>query len=363
MAQQIVDSFEDVIDEGDYVVKHADGSFQVPRVKAHVASDTNYIVYIKADDDIACVYAPSQKFDGVSFRAVCNRMEAIRALPRTNLPKPQRFRLLQRLALAIANVLENDLAGANQALDEAAAYLHDSSIRVAKTSYISGAVLAAIALGIVGFSMLVSLAPEGNDAVIDAFALVGGAALAGGSLGSLLSTLASRRGSAGFHPFATRTMAVWNGIVRILYGCVGAFVVALAVKSGAITSDLITNAAEPLAYTLLGCAGGFTERWAEEIIRGVRGGSGENGESSAPSAKSENQPPEPPAPASAAAPASSLDPAGRPGAATAPALLGTKKNKKTRARRSDSKQTAKKKTRASRAKSTPTKAKRKARRK
>ena len=98
--------------------------------------------------------------------------------------------------------------------------------------------------------------------------------MVGGSLGVLLSALAGKKSGLGFDPNASKLEGQFNGALRVVYGVVSAFVVVLAIKSGAISTPLITPENEPLSLTVVAVAGGFAERWAADLIQRFSSSSG-----------------------------------------------------------------------------------------
>ncbi len=277
--RRTVASFDDITTAGDYVVKDPKTApIEVVDVKRPLCTSAEYIVYVDNVDAINYLLHPSVKAPGPRFGGIWNRVLELSFQPRINLSGPERETFLAILGTSISFGLEGDYKNAKVALTQADTLLIDRSARRSKLHYTSGALVAGLVFVVAG-AIWLSIGGEDNGASIGtgtidksastAWQLIAGCSLLGGGAGALLSALANRGPLPSFDPFSRARLSAWSGALRIIYGSLGAFVVLLAIKIGWVTSDLISEQNEAFVLTFFACIGGFSERWAPEIIRSV----------------------------------------------------------------------------------------------
>lgn len=235
-------------------------TFDLGFVHRVFATSDQYVVWEDREGRIWYETIERRLIKEEDFHKFWNRFQLSRVRSTQNLSGEAVLPYKQMLASAIASALEGQFMAAADALDAASDFLTTANERISRSRYTFGAVVATI----LSLGTSATLLPATNPASLLHLA---GTAMLGGSLGALLSALAGRKTKLGFDPDASRLEGVFNGGLRVLYGVVAAFLVVLAIKSGAVSTPLISTEHESLSLIVVAAAGGFAERWAADLIR------------------------------------------------------------------------------------------------
>lgn len=168
---------------------------------------------------------------------------------------------LKMLSSSLASALEGQFMAAAEALEAASTFIKTANERVSRRRYTTGAMVALFLFLVL--SGLLALFMCNEQTLLEIMRI----SLLGGSLGAVLSALAGRRGGLGFDPDATQLEGILNGAMRVIYGVISAFAAVLILKSGIVSTPLITPDSESLALIVVAIAGGFAERWAADMIQ------------------------------------------------------------------------------------------------
>ncbi|ODA28181.1 hypothetical protein [Planctopirus hydrillae] len=251
--------------ETDQTVVIGNDKYPLGVVKDIFAADEHYILYTCPKDQLWLVCDSTLNKLGTEFNLLWTQVQQVNALPMLNAKAVKRS-ILASLATAVTCAIEEDFVTAKISVEQARTILQDASQRTAKSRYM----LATSTTGIIfatGGMYLFSHFMEAADATSHALFRLITASITGGSIGALLSAMAPRAHGGTFEPFSTPATAFTDGMLRIIYGVITAFVVTLAVETGIVTSSLVTSDKTALSLLLVAVVGGFLERWAIDIIR------------------------------------------------------------------------------------------------
>lgn len=235
--------------------------FDLGFVSRIYATGEDYVVW--ADDEQRIWYETSNRNNVTAedFHKFWNRYQITRCRSMQNLDDSSKASYLGMQSSAIASALEGQFMAAAESLESAAAFITTANERISRRRYTIGALIAFFSFLIVSSVLAIIYENPGSILFIIQKSTLGGA------LGAILSALAGRKEGLGFDPNASRSEGVSNGAIRVFYGVISAFVAVTVVKSGVLTTPLITSENQELSLIVVAIAGGFAERWAADLIQ------------------------------------------------------------------------------------------------
>jgi hypothetical protein len=243
---------------------------------------TTFIVYL--DDDLYVEWAFTPEFKAEwpqDVGLVLNRVSLVQALPVSRLSTEQLATFRQLVGEAVARVLQyGDGQAANQALDNAVAWLEARNKESARWSYLMGSCAAAGAATIATTALWVFRDQARGMLGSNVFESALGAG--SGGIGALLSILL-RSKNLPLDSAAESRIHFFEGIARVVAGAVGAALVALGIKAELLLS-VISSSSQPLTLLAAVCmVAGASERLVPDFIERVEiAATARNGETAPP---------------------------------------------------------------------------------
>lgn len=236
-------------------------------------SGLSYIVYRSLPDQFRVAYAtgPGHRDPGRQFNLLWTQIRNLEYLAKASLTDEQLESLSSQIGNAVGNGLEGDPEGMKEGLNQARRFVWGISRRKGRRPYLLSLLGVAIASAWLGLYLLGYTCGDSAgcacESDCDSWSRILGAGLLGGSLGSILFSATLK--TLPFDPFASSWQyVVFEGGLRVVFGVVGAIIVALAVSTGLITTELINlEKNEMLVLVLFSVAGGYSERLAPALLR------------------------------------------------------------------------------------------------
>ena len=266
-----VDGFRSVQSDGrDYrvMIKDEEPVPLGPVRKVYIAHP-HYILFTDPDDELWYATDATLANMGEDFNTLWREVQSVKSLPMQN-AENMKDAVYSSLSTAIGCGFEKDYSTARDAVEQAKRILLEASVRKAKTWYVPTATIVGLILSAIGLTWYVTLLTAPDAEEVPSILRILAASMGGGSIGALLSAIGARSSGSSFDPFATRKAAHIDGALRIVYGIVTAFIITLAVEAQVVTSVALTSDQTNLSLLIVAIAGGFAERWAEDIVRGIR---------------------------------------------------------------------------------------------
>jgi hypothetical protein len=223
-----------------------------------------FIVYIDEDSFVEWAFTSAYGELNSDCGKVLNRVTQVQAFPLEYLTQQQKSTFRGLVGEAVARVLSDRTpVRAKEALDAALEWVEGRNREIARRWYLTAS--AGTAAIVAGVSLILWLGRSAVTAFIGrtAFEVTLGACL--GGLGAFLFIL-GRSKDIRFDPAATKTIHQYEGIARVLAGCIGAALVALGIKGGILFGSL-AGSANPLAALLALCMiSGVSERFVANFV-------------------------------------------------------------------------------------------------
>jgi hypothetical protein len=251
--------------------RYREGDFEPhlgKQIQTLIFKTTTFIVYL--DEDLYVEWAFSPEFDTnwpPEVGLVLNRVSLVQALPVSALTPEQLGAFRQLVGEAVARVLQyKDGQAANQALDNAVAWLEARNRESARWAYLIGS-SAAAALAATATLLLWILRDQAGW-LLGAPVLEASIGAGMGGIGALLSILLRSR-NLPLDAAADRRLHVFEGIARVAAGAIGAGLVALGIKSELLL-NVVSSSSQPLTLLAAVCmVAGASERLVPDFIQRV----------------------------------------------------------------------------------------------
>ena len=233
---------------------------------------TDFVVWIDKDLDID--WQTSQKYDETGpkdpaeWNAVLNRVAALECVPNDHHSRNIRLNFKRMIGEGVARGLDYDYESAKNILEQAAAYIADRNVEIARYWQLSTAcIIGAVALAL-GVSMWIARAFLIRIWGESAFFLI--LAAIAGSSGAVLSMI-FRMGHSYPTSEAPRHLHILEAVSRGMAGCFSGVLMAGAVKVGLIL-PAFSQAGDTFTLMLIAAmASGASERWAPSLIARFEG--------------------------------------------------------------------------------------------
>jgi hypothetical protein len=201
------------------------------------------------------------------FHAFWQAYQALKSESRHNFSQERIDTLKQMFASSLASALENQFDAADATLKSVDEFIRLVNDRAAKSRYLLGVIVSAF----ISLSLSATLYACYYYLPVDQVFQLSAHVFGGGAIGTILSSTTGRIEDERFDPNATQLEGYLNGSLRILYGLCGALVAVLAFKTGVVDSKLITAGNELYVFFLIAIFGGFSERFAANILSRLPG--------------------------------------------------------------------------------------------
>lgn len=255
-------SFLEVKPGSDCIAVVNEQEYSLGHVEAIYATHPKYIVWFDQAGQIWYEIDHSEVTLDSEFHDFWESYQTLARESLHNLSDAQKRDLKEMRASALSSALESQFRAANATLISAGAFIRSINERAAKKRYLAGVVISAFVAAITASILYTTYYYLQVDQVVQFSAH----ALAGGAIGTILSSTTGRIDDARFDPNASHMEGFLNGALRVLYGFCGALVAIVALKTGLIDSKLVTKENERYAFFLIAVAGGFAERFAANIL-------------------------------------------------------------------------------------------------
>jgi hypothetical protein len=238
------------------------------KIDTLIYKTTTFIVYL--DEDLYVEWAFTPKLNSEWSRdvgVVLNRVSLVQALPASRLSTEQLRTFRQLVGEAVARVLQyRDGQAANDALDNAVAWLEARNKESARWLYLMGSCAAAGVAGIATTTLWVFRDQARLMLGPDVFESLLGTGC--GGIGAWLSILLGSK-NLPLDSAADSRVHFFEGMARVVAGAVGATLVALGIKSELLLS-VISSSSEPLTLLAAICmVAGASERLVPDFIERV----------------------------------------------------------------------------------------------
>lgn len=296
----------------DATVDFPEGSIRVGPVYDVINAAGEYAVFVDDRGRIRYITAPSHELESPNeFNAEWNhitRLEfSVDQLQDTHSSR-HLATLRDMIGHAVGIGLENDMPGMTAGLAQVEELLVGMVQRNARRVYAATAKRAALVM--IGVAVLIFL---GEQALLSFPSLSGFPELRwldvvftgilGGSAGALLSILTATTRDVPFDPLSSADYARFEARTRILIGALSGMIVALANKTGVISSSLTNVEPATAGMVLLAVVAGFVERLVPSLLTSQASAAGA-GDEQATKPEGTAKPEDKPAPTPEAAPES-----------------------------------------------------------
>lgn len=261
-------SFLEVKTGNDCTVCINNETYDLGSVKSIYATHREYIVWFSDDGQLWYEIDHHKVTLSQEFHKFWQEYQTLKSESRHNFSRERINTLEQMFASSLASALENQFHAAEATLKSISEFIRLVNDRAAKSRYLIGVIVSATISLIVSATLYACYYHLPVDQVFQLCAHV----LGGGAIGTILSSTTGRIEDERFDPNATQLEGYLNGSLRVLYGLCGALVAVLAFKTGLVDSKLITTGNERYVFFLIAIFGGFSERFAANILSRLPGG-------------------------------------------------------------------------------------------
>jgi hypothetical protein len=230
------------------------------KVKWLISSNDNFIVYISEDDqDSEGLYVEWNMNDGDILKPdtgpYLNRVGQLESVDLSYLSETRKISYKRMLAEGVARLFQGNLDASKAALDLAESWITARNTEVARRWYLVGSGLVAL---VSAFAIFALGYWNQQFRAFPYFNLIIGTAF--GGLGAWLSIIQRSR-TAGLDVAAGPILHYLEGAFRIIAGCLGALLVAMAIKAG-----LFIQADRLSLITVICMIAGVSERLVPSFI-------------------------------------------------------------------------------------------------
>jgi hypothetical protein len=250
--------------------QYPEDPLHVGPVSEVINSYNEYAVYVDDRERIRYLTAPWHELEDPSgFNAQWNRVAKLQFIVdqlESAHSQDHLTSLRDMIGHAVGIGLENDVEGMTAGLQEAEELLVGMAKRNAKRVYVATAKRVGLVSMVFSVLVLASGHLVAAPAKVEEWVGVVAIGVLGGSAGALLSILTSTKKEAPFDPLSSADYARFEARTRLLVGALSGTLIAIANKTGVISSSVTSVEPPEAGMLLLAVLAGFVERLVPNLL-------------------------------------------------------------------------------------------------